>query len=112
MALQPSQIQTNDQMDILAGNWTISCSFMLSEPHTIVFQYVAPVISFFYTMNVLLDGKTVYSERLFFPAIRSDDCSFNVEGVPCLFSYQFGILGRRIVVIVGKNTILDVERGL
>jgi hypothetical protein len=112
MVLQPTQIQTNDQMDILAGQWTITCDFQLSQPHTLVFRYVAPSISFFYSMQLTVDDAVIYSQRLFFPAIRSDECTFMVEGVPCIFSYQFGIFSRKINVIVGHETVLDTGRGL
>lgn len=112
MALQPSHIQTNDQMDILAGEWTIQCDFKLSKSHSVVFQYIAPVISFFYTMQLKIDDEIVYSERLFFPGIRSDERTFHVDGVPCVFSYKFGIFGRKIRLMVGEETVLAVDRGL
>ena len=112
MAVQPIHIQTNDHMDILAGEWTITCDFKLAKSHTVVFQYVAPVISFFYTMHLKIDDEVVYSERLYFPAIRSDKQVFHVDDVPCVFSYKFGIFGRKIRFVVGDETILAVNRGL
>jgi hypothetical protein len=112
MTLQPTHIQTNDRMDILAGEWKIHCAFKLETFHTVLFQYTAPVVSFFYTMQLTIDDSRVYDERLYFPAIRSDERVFYVEGLPCIFSYQFGIFGRKIRLIVDGKTILSVDRGL
>jgi hypothetical protein len=63
-------------------------------------------------MQLTIDDDRVYDERLYFPAIRSDERVFYVEGVPCVFSYQFGIFGRKIRLIVGEETVLAVNRGL